>query len=377
MITRHFYRQDEVRAALLYAIMRGRPQETAFWLQELIDTGLYKEAWAALVEAWLWFSLATDPNWIRDIRLGSDAADLHLAAYRICTNAKDNSLWATLLRTDMPDTLCANVPSKLPYSEPCLERYLSLALFQRKGVAANWAAHRLIAVQDQMPAMSRIVPTVMAQCGLVGDSWDTVSLSAQILFVCARTEARPAAVLPAELVAAIQGWIGLTGHRARRLLAVPRECLYGLSERGRLLQTESTVAEFRSMDDRIVADPGWAAIVAPYRQGDAWLSDEAQEAFYAAYFPDDIPDEWSAEEAAKSHGLGVLRAGETATLQKLGRIWFQAESRFVWGFYEWPPGLEELDGCTDFCHAARHLNNSREDIVAALLDPVRKLLLVE
>jgi len=374
MITRHFYRQDEVRAALLYAIMRGRPLETAFWLQELIDTGLHKEACAALVEAWLWFSLATDPNWICDLCLGTD---LHLAAYRLCTNAKDNSLWATLLTHSDPDTLCANVPSKLPYSEPCLERYLSLALFQRKGMAAIWAARRLRSVQAQMPAMSRVVPTVMAACGLVGDSWDTVSLSAQILFVCARSPLRPTAVLPAALVAAIQGWIGWTGRRGRRLFAVPRECLYGLSERGRLLQTESTVAEFRSMDDRIVADPGWAAIVAPYRHGSAWRSDEAQEAFYAAYFPDDIPDEWSAEEAAKSHGLGVLRPGEPVTLQRLGRIWFQAESRFVWGFYEWPPGREEVAGCTDFCHAARHLNDVHEELVATLLDPVRKLLLVE
>ena len=378
MITRHFYRFDEVRAALLYASMRGRPLETAFWLQELVDTALWREAWATLVEGWLWFSLATDPNWITDIRLGSDVALLHLAAYRLCTNAKDNSLWATLLTNpqDIPDTICANVPSKLPYSQPCLERYLSLALFQRKGLAATWAAHRLPFVQRQLPAESRIVPSIMAECGLTGDLWTTVSLSAQILSICSRSDARPAVALPLDLVATIERWRGLIGHRGRRVFAVPQECLYGLTERGRLCQTETTLEEFRHMDDIVQMDAAWSTAIAPFRSGHTWMSDEAMEAFYATYFPDDIPDEWSREEALKSHGSGLLRANEPATLQKMGRIWFQAESRFVWGFYEWPADLDEKGG-SDFCCAARHLNTGHDELVAALLDPVRKLVIVE
>ena len=32
-----------------------------------------------------------------------------------------------------------------------------------------------------------------------------------------------------------------------------------------------------------------------------FVSDEALEEFYARFFPDDIPDEWSVEERAKSH----------------------------------------------------------------------------
>jgi len=375
MITRHFYRLDEVRAALLYASMRGRPLETAFWLQELVDTALWREAWATLVEGWLWFSLATDPNWILDIRLGTDAALIHMAAYRLCTNAKDNSLWATLLTSPSPDTLCANVPT-LPYSEPCLERYLSLALFQRKGVAAIWAAHRLPYVQRQMPLESQIVPSILADCGLLGDLWSTVSLSAQILFICARSDTRPVVTMPLDLMVALERWSSLLGRRSRRVFAVPQECLYGLTERGRLCQTETTVEEFRHMDDVVLMDAAWVAAVAPFRSAHQWNSDEAMEAFYATYFPDDIPDEWSREEALKSHGLGLLRTGETVSLQKIGRIWCQAESRFVWGFYEWPTHLEDRTG-SDFCAAAQYLNTDHDDEVAALLDPVRKLLIVE
>jgi hypothetical protein len=375
MITRHFYRFDEVRAALLYAIMKGRPLETAFWLQELVDTALFKQAWATLVEAWLWFSLATDPNWPIDIRLGTDAVSLHLAAYRLCTNPKDNSLWATLLTSPKPDTLCANVPT-LPYLEPCLERYLSLALFQRKGAAAMWAAHRLPSVQRQLPATSQIVPSLLAECGLTGSCWSTVSLSAQILFICARSDERPVATMPLDLVAALQRWSLCLGRRSRRVFAVPQECLYGLTERGRSCQTETTVEELRHMEDVVLMDAAWFAAAAPFRSGHLWNSDEAMEAFYATYFPDDIPDEWSREEALKSHGHGLLRTGETASLQKIGRIWFQAESRFVWGFYEWPADLDEKGG-SDFCSVARHLNTDRDDEVAALLDPVRKLVIAE
>jgi hypothetical protein len=361
MITRHFYRFDEVRAALLYAIMRGRPLETAFWVQELVDSSLIKEAWTILVEAWLWFSLATDPNWIRDIRLGTD--DLHLAAYRLCTNPKDNSLWATLVTQPHHDTLCRNLPPSMPPAG--LERYFSLALFQRKGLAAIWAAEQLGAVV--LPAECRIVPTVLEACGL-GDP--AISLSAQILFLCSRTDARPAVALPASIVDAVRQWTALVGRRSRRVFAVPLPCLYGLTERGRGVDT---IAEFRRLDDRIREETTgfWPQALAPYQQGDP---DAALEAFYAAFFPDDIPDEWSAEEAAKSHGPGLGSA--ESSLQRLGSLWFQAESRFVWGFYEWPAHQPSLPG-SDFHHATRHLNTDHEDTVAALLDPVRKLLIVE
>jgi len=362
MITRHFYRFDEVRAALLYAIMRGRPLETAFWAQELVDSSLHKAAWTILVEAWMWFSLATDPNWICDIRF---ADDLHFAAYRLCTNPKDNSLWATLVTQPHHDTLCMNLPPSMSYDG--LERYFSLALFQRKGLAAIWAAHRLGAVDALLPAESQIVPSVLGVCGLADG---VISLSAQILFICSRTEERPVVSLPASIVEAVRRWSALVGRRSRRMFAVPLPCLYGLTERGRGVDT---IAEFRRLDDRIRDEESgfWPSALAPFRQGDP---DEALEAFYAAFFPDDIPDEWSAEECDKSHGPGL--GSDESSLQRLGSLWFQAESRFVWGFYEWPAHQVSLKG-SDFHHVAQYLNTDHDDTVAALLGPIRKLLIVE
>jgi hypothetical protein len=43
-------------------------------------------------------------------------------------------------------------------------------------------------------------------------------------------------------------------------------------------------------------------------------SDDALEYFYLSYFPDDIPDEWSAEDQQKSHGVGCAETAPPAPL---------------------------------------------------------------
>jgi hypothetical protein len=99
------------------------------------------------------------------------------------------------------------------------------------------------------------------------------------------------------------------------------------------------------------------------------------DAFYAAMFPDDIPDEWSLADQMRSHGAGVLRPSETAiSFSRLGAIWFQAESRFAWGFYEWV-GLDRVyEGPVGFDRVATNLDAAS---VEGILDPIRKMRVVE
>jgi hypothetical protein len=40
-------------------------------------------------------------------------------------------------------------------------------------------------------------------------------------------------------------------------------------------------------------------------------NDDIREAFYDLYFPDDIPDEWSAADQEKSHGYGLFVSTST------------------------------------------------------------------
>jgi len=348
MFTRHFYRYDEVRAALLYSIMKGRALETAFWTQELIDSNYTSQVWTILTEAWLWFSLATDPHWI------TDQSDPHLAAYRLASGPKDNSLWAILCISpqEMPDTLCANVPTSMPYTKPCLEKYLHIALHQKKGLAASWAALRL---GDD--AAKQVTPLPL-------DLPRPLLICASVLWACSRSgpEFRPP--LNQEVVAHLTKWAAKLGQRSRRLYEIPVECLYGLTARGCSSQKASTLGELRQIHELLVSQQGL-------------IGDDAVDAFYETYFPDDIPDEWSLEDQRKSHGPGVLRTGERLSLAKLGRIWFQAESHYAWGFYEWMGEDRILDSSLDFAQIADNLNVERDSIVAALLEPVRKLLIVE
>ena len=353
MITRHFYRFDEVRAALLYAIMKGRALETAFWTQELLDTSLSTQLWTILTEAWLWFAVATDPHWITN-RVESDP---HLAAYRLASGVKDNSLWAILCihPIEMPDTLCANVPKSMPYTKPCLEKYLHIALHQKKALAAYWAAHRL---GEDAAKQIRMLPLALPP---------TLLLCASVLWTCSRDVAPFRPPMNQEIVGQLAKWSALLGRRARRLFEIPVECLYGLTQRGCLNQKETTVQEIRRIHDLLTVHI---------------TDDDELEAFYQATFPDDIPDEWSQKDQLMSHGQGVLRTGERLSLAKLGRIWFQAESRYAWGFYEWMgidrPGIDRPGTSRlDFQMIADNLNVPDDTLVAALLEPVRKLLIVE
>jgi len=347
MLTRHFYRPDEVRAALLYSIMKGRALETAFWTQELLDSGL--SVWPILTEAWVWFSLATDPHWITD-RVESDP---HLAAYRLASGPKDNSLWAVLCISpqEMPDTLCANVPKSMPYTKPCLEKYLHIALHQKKGLAACWAALRL---GDE--AAKQVTPLPL-------DLPKPLLICASVLKACSRTvpEFRPP--MNQEVLSHIAKWSAHQGRRSRRLYEIPMECLYGITARGCMLQKASTLGEIRRINDILAAHI---------------TDDDELEAFYQSTFPDDIPDEWSLKDQKMSHGQGVLRTGEQLSLAKLGRIWFQAESVYAWGFYEWTGEDRYIEsGGLDFHLIANNLNTDSDTLVAALLEPVRKLLIAE
>jgi hypothetical protein len=204
---------------------------------------------------------------------------------------------------------------------------------------------------------------------------------AQILHQIARanTGSIPSApwTLPADLLKHLQTWAAQVGRRSRRLYAIPKECLYGQTERGILPVAQTTIAELRDIEPALSLSPFWQQRVT--------LTDpDALELFYAAYFPDDIPDEWSLKDQEKSHGAGVLRSSQGLDLATLGRLWMTAESRYAWGFYEWSNGLElqmELEpGCLLKHSDIGQLYGTSTGVdaaVSALLEPIRKMLVVE
>ena len=346
MITRHFYRLDEVQAALCYAIMKGRPLETAFWVQELLDSDRSQELQQTLIQAWLWFVLVNDPLWIAYL------TDPHQAAYRLTITPKDNSLWALCCLLPNPDTLCSNVPPALKNSKATLERYLAIALHQKKAQAACWAALRLASLGPLT------LPHPLSP--LLADLDPSLQICVSVLLACSPAARTPFG-MPDEIRRHLDRWATLLGRRGRRCYGIPQECLYGLTRRGCISQKVSTLGELRGVHDLLVHEKG--------------IGEGGLDAFYAAMFPDDIPDEWSLADQMRSHGAGVLRPSETAiSFSRLGAIWFQAESRFAWGFYEWV-GLDRVyEGPVGFDRVATNLDAAS---VEGILDPIRKMRVVE
>lgn len=325
MLTRHLYVDTEVQAALAYAILKGRSLEAAFWCDELATTDLEEAAWTTLLETWLWQALVTCPDWGTAYYKQGSLVD---AAHVLCGVPKDNSLWWVLvscLNGGQPGRITYRGWAGLESADECFR----LAVLQKKArltwwLVANGLTKGLTKGFVANPVPLSVHPTV-AQC-------------ASILLACCdssyssnpqKTPSRP--FLPPER----SQWLEQTGnYKLRRRYPIPVECLYGREGRGRLGQAASTLPSLWALEATLRAEQNtfWSARLP-----------SSEDAFYATYFPDDLPEEClTAAQERFSHGPGLLRPSEQdggLSWARLCRIWFRSESRFAWGFYEWPESL--------------------------------------
>ena len=332
MLTRHLYVDTEVQAALAYAILRGRSLEAAFWCDELVATDLEEAGWTTLLETWLWQALVTCPDWGTAYYKQGSLVD---AAHALCGVPKDNSLWWVLvscLNGGQPDRITYRGWEGLESADECFR----LAVLQKKARLAWWLVAQGLTrgLVAQNAATSIVHPTV-AHCASI------------LLACCDCCDKGPLPGRPAFLPPERAQWLTQTGnYKLRRRYPIPVECLYGREGRGRLLQTASTLPSLWALEATLRAEQNtfWSARLPP--------SEDAREAFYATYFPDDLPEEClTAAQERFSHGPGLLRPSEQEgglSWARLCRIWFRSESRFAWGFYEWPESLPPVTFDTRF-----------------------------
>jgi hypothetical protein len=70
-------------------------------------------------------------------------------------------------------------------------------------------------------------------------------------------------------------------------------------------RTTTNIEEIREPLTALHGSPYWDTIAAEFGGWKPiYKNDASKEAFYDLYFPDDIPDEWSAADQEKSHGRG-------------------------------------------------------------------------
>jgi len=333
MLTRHLYVDTEVHAALAYAIVRGRSTEAAFWCDELLDTGLEKEAWATLLDTWLWHALATCPEWASMYYRSTPIVD---AAHALCRAPKDNSLrWvlvSCLEEGPQPDRITYRGWVGVESGDECFR----LAILQKKARLAWW-----LLVNGHVGAL-KIHPLLL-------ESSKTIAQCATVLLMCCDiSTAKKLEAFP--YTDERQKWTAQKGrYKSRRRYPIPIECLYGRPGRGMLQTTESTLPSLWNIEATLKAERGtfWSALLPTTNDEEGWT------AFYDTYFPDDLPEEClTAAQERYSHGPGLLRSSELS-LPRMSRIWFNSESRFAWGLYEWPASLP-LTGDFDSVLALQH-----------------------
>lgn len=366
-VSRHFYALDEVHAALSYCSRRNNPIETLFWCQELLLSGHIGETISTLFESWLWHKGPFQLSWLlrawttlRSDSLSADdillsAAQLSMIPYE----KQDHSLWNILILSSntMPDRVTPSTPSWIHTDTDPKELYFVRALHQGKARSAWWMAQQFTITRawdiiesyiTHLPKVyNNIIDALLHYDELLGyssPSYDKIMLCTAVLCCCLSEEQLTVSVkeLPSELhpihLEAIQRWNGKIGSKAYRSRSIPSECLYGVTQRGRMKWSQSTVSSLNNIEPSLIGCPFWEEAINEYGVIDKnriiWNSDDDLENFYDRYFPDDIPDEWTKAEKAVSHGDGVLSPTETVTLYKYARSTFTKWSRLAWNTYD-------------------------------------------
>ena len=339
-LTRHFYVEDEVVAALQLCVFRCRPVEAAFWAMELLDSGMVEEFFASLRKIWLLgFGLAA-LGWYKaflalEAEEALDAtAAIHLvvALCRLGANVGRDTTALAIIGSTAAAERCAPSPSNLEG----IDSYFAAAVCQGRTISA-WRAFGSIG--DVV--LKEVASKKHGKAGL-----ETVGLLEKFPPLLIGALCLPRGTLAARLAAPLPGtlseverelpeWERQLGRRARRVYTIPHQCLYWLTGRGKTTVYTSADSKLRGGLER----PGklWGSVfwdsVAEEAGGWEEIRDnpEKREAFYDTYFPDDIPDEWSLAERAKSHGIGSLQKEEIPSVKKFVLSWFGTTgSAVVW-----------------------------------------------
>jgi hypothetical protein len=350
MLTRHFYRLDEVSAALMYSILRGKAKDAVFWTQELIDSGSIDELWDTLMTVWIWWIGVGRLEIFRQfilIQAQDEISDddlVLLVSQMAMYHEKDGSVFALLVLglTDsgqvdrVGNPLAAQTLLKQTNWSP-IETTFIRACFQGKTrlawnlIKANWSPsiwsllHTIQNSKIGSPTLRHVLEC-LEQKAIDTMTWPCRACA--VLAVCLHSEqvAKSLHVLPNHLPIHIakerELWKEMEGRRSRRIFEIPTDCLMYITERGRTLSFQETnLDELRNLSyPNLCGCKFWKE---QYEIHQPEKNDENLERFWTIHFPDDIPDEWSLADQKKSHGSGVHMAHEKPSLSRFLRSWYR------------------------------------------------------
>ena len=333
MLSRHLYRIDEVKASCYYALIHRNYKEALFWSMELCDTVLSADLLDLLLRAWFYgggsYRLLIDLVGLMNQEEITVEEILPFVG-GICNSENDASVlyllamgaadWATQPDTFVKGTVQGTAQGTAQGTEPCV-----VAMKQRKALFAwtllrcRWDENGGAKAWGILHELARDVETQTA-LKILEDRTDLVweARAAAVLLICGKGSfTTPNYYLDQPL---FTRWTELEGRRKRRELAIRPEACGSDTVRGSMPSTTTNIAEIREPLTALHGSPYWDIIAEEFG---GWKSiyknDESREAFFDLYFPDDIPDEWSAADQEKSHGCGfaVGASSETEHLRNL------------------------------------------------------------
>lgn len=347
MLTRHFYRNDEVVTALLWCLHKRRVEEGLFWLQELLDSELYDDVFQVLFKGWLWSFGSTQMKWFdafytiykKDTADEDEIVNLFYSLIRLPAEERDVSVLGLLVLGISADLEPLPLTPKadkvaLGYHDELRTAFIRYAALGKAKSA--W----LIAVQlylaDAAAAwtflLSRGVSTHLKSMADELEDLDLKlgSLACAVSFLCIKGKKTELTMKEVDELTEKKrlGWKCQEGRRGRRVYEIPSMCLSWMTERGSLSYKDHTLDELRNINLETLrshACPFWQEAVEGLDEND----DDAVEIFWDTYFPDDRPDEWSLEDQKKSHGPGPLALNEERRVAKHMRKWYGTSGSLV------------------------------------------------
>lgn len=404
MYTRHFYKEDEVVAALMYCTAFGRIQEAVFWAQELLDTNLGLQCLKTLFHSWLLFRGVGAIQWLEhclNVWKSEDIEDdaILLLTYQLAslplTTRDSTAITLTYLcledrKNKTPDRLLANGVNedsemdnwkKAIYRAAAQKKTEFLWLLLRKYWFEDeemfWKLcfevcreqDRHVAIK-QLQEFSQLLDDAMLDYFIFAVAVGCIGLSEKQWKQSHQSLRQDLDDICKKL---IENCKELLGRKERRKFTIPRDCLYWVTDRGQMNYKCSTLVEIPDLFLYLETSEYWFEALGEKSFED--LSELDKLSFLETYFPDGHLLSWSKDELAKSHGDGVLSPNETPSLQKWQRIWIRnTESRLIWKGWKRASNIElSIDyGLHDLYHERK--DAWEEEYTSWNLEPVIKKL---
>lgn len=344
-LTRHLYESDEVISALQWSLRNGDMSAALFWTHELVVSDEAPIALQTLQGSWLRWGAPHDhyiltqplsPALVFRVAGACAAAraappiDL-LNATAVAPAPPAGNLLTVTKRQQEARLLRAGAFAKAAAELGEIDMPTATAWWlglegavRSASVAAamwylQWAQPLMCAdtiweAINSMTTTHRPVVATMRTAATAHPTCQLLHQAAAALFIARYAQEMPPPVLVETATAEAQ-WAALdaiTGRRAGRALAIPAAALHVGTTRGGLPAAYTNIDDCRNpMTLLPQACRFWRSAVAqagmtinPDREDVEFPDDDRLEVFYATYFPDDIPDEWSAADQQKSHGRG-------------------------------------------------------------------------